>query len=153
MDADLPSVDEHQVVVNAPPEAVWQALAGQFARPGKPGWNAYARAIRVEPHEPSGTMLDVGATVPGFRVTDSSPAAHVALTGRHRFSRYRLVFDLDANDDGTIVRARTYARFPGLTGRAYQTLVIKSGAHRRVTRRLLDAVRSRAESTAAGASP
>ncbi|WP_157592243.1 hypothetical protein [Solirubrobacter soli] len=55
------------------------------------------------------------------------------LRGRHRFARYALVFLID----GGRVRAQTYAAFPGVEGRAYRALVIGSGAHRVVTKRLL----------------
>ncbi len=50
----------------------------------------------------------------------------------------------DLDGDASRVRARTYAAFPGVTGRAYRALVIGSGAHRIVTRRLLSRVASRA---------
>lgn len=153
MDTDLPFIDEHEVLVNACAQTVWGALASQFSGLGKSAFTAYLGVISAEPRGSSGKPLDVGATVPGFRVTDSIPAGRVALTGRHRFSRYRLVFDLTAHDGKTVVRARTYASFPGLLGTAYQGLVIKSGAHRIITRRLLGAVRSRAERSAAEANP
>lgn len=153
MEADLPFIDEHQVLVNASTQAVWDALASQFSGSSKPALTAYLRAISAEPRRSSGKPLDFDATVPGFRVTDSTPAERVALTGRHRFSRYQLVFDLTARDGQTVVRARTYASFPGFLGAAYQRLVIKSGAHGLVTRRLLGAVRSRAERSAADANP
>jgi hypothetical protein len=111
----------------------------------------YVRVIAAEPRGLSGQPFDLDATVPGFRVTDSIPGQRVELTGRHRFARYRLVFDLTARDGKTVLVARTYARFPGWHGAAYQGLVIKSGAHRRITRRLLNNVRGRAERRAAEA--
>lgn len=153
MDTDLPFIDEHQVLVNASAQTVWGALASQFTGQSKPAFTTYLRVISAEPRRSSGTPLDLDAAVRGFRVTDSTPTERVALTGRHRFSRYRLVFDLTARDGKTVVRARTYASFPGLLGTAYQGLVIKSGAHRMMTRRLLGTVRSRAERWAAEANP
>ena len=67
------------------------------------------------------------------------------LRGRHRFSTYTLIIEVDDLDgDASRVRSRTYAAFPGVTGRAYRALVIRSGAHRIVTRRLLSRVASRA---------
>lgn len=110
---DLPFIDEHDVLVRASPQAVWAALAGQFSRSGRSVFDAYLRLISAEPRRASGKPLDLDAEAPGFLVTDSLPAQRVALTGRHRFSRYRLVFELIAQELGTVLRARTYAEFPG----------------------------------------
>ena len=52
------------------------------------------------------------------------PHTRLELRGRHRFARYVLVFHLDETGaDTTHLRARTYAEFPGLRGRAYRALV------------------------------
>ncbi len=52
------------------------------------------------------------------------------LTGRHRFSRYRLEFELgDLANGETVLSARTYAAFPGIAGQVYRALVIGSRAH------------------------
>ena len=37
-----------------------------------------------------------GATIPGFRVARSDPPREIALEGQHRFSRYRLTFEIAA---------------------------------------------------------
>ena len=74
-------------------------------------------------------MLDAGASVPGFRVAEVEPEQWVRLVGRHRFSRYALVLTLDARPDGTLLRAGTYAEFPGLHGGVYRAMVISSGGH------------------------
>ena len=64
------------------------------------------------------------------------------MAGRHRFSRYRLVFELvDAADDETQLSARTYAEFPGLRGRAYRALVIGTRLHVLATNQILRSVR------------
>src|SRR3954471_20526233 len=71
---DLPFVDEHSLVVDAPREQVWERLVSR-------------------------------APSTGFRVTESlAPERHV-LEGRHPFSRYALVFLLDAVESGGAGRA------------------------------------------------
>ena len=81
----------------------------------------------------------------GVRGRARAAPERLELRGGHRFSRYTLVIELDELDgDAARVRARTYADFPGVKGRAYRALVIGSGAHRIVTRRLLARVASRA---------
>jgi hypothetical protein len=64
------------------------------------------------------------------------------MAGRHRFSRYRLVFELvDAADNETQLSARTYAEFPGLQGRVYRALVIGTRVHVLATNQILRSVR------------
>ncbi|MDQ6710077.1 MAG: hypothetical protein M3Z11_05920 [Candidatus Dormibacteraeota bacterium] len=66
------------------------------------------------------------------------PTMRLALRGAHRFSTYALVFELDANGaTACTLRAQSWAAFPGLAGRAYRALVIGTGGHRLVVRRLL----------------
>jgi hypothetical protein len=66
------------------------------------------------------------------------------MAGRHRFSQYRLVFDLSGIPNGeTLLGARTYAAFPGVHGRAYRALVIGSRAHVVATRHILRSVQRR----------
>ena len=50
------------------------------------------------------------------------------MAGRHRFSRYRLLFALaaDSRDGATRLSATTYAAFPGPHGAAYRFVVIGS---------------------------
>jgi hypothetical protein len=67
------------------------------------------------------------------------------LEGRHPFSRYALVFVIEpAAARGALVRAQTSAAFPGLAGRAYRALVIGSGAHALIVRRMLRRVAAEA---------
>jgi hypothetical protein len=81
----------------------------------------------------------------GFAVEQARSLWRLALAGRHRFSRYRLVFELEeAGRDRTRIRARTWAAFPGAPGRVYQALVIGTGAHRIVVRHLLRRIARRA---------
>jgi hypothetical protein len=82
--------------------------------------------------------LQPGDALPGFAVAEADAPQRLALRGRHRFSRYALTFELDpAGETGCTLRARTWAEFPGLAGRVYRALVIGSGGHRLVVRRLL----------------
>ena len=135
----LPFVDEHRVLIGAPPAAVWAALTAEVARFG--GGGGLAALLGTEPRRASGTLPEPGATIPGFAVDHVAPGRELRLAGRHRFSRYTLTLVLDG---GTTLTARTHAAFPGLTGRAYRALVIGSGAHRVAVGRLLAAVRRRA---------
>jgi hypothetical protein len=142
---NLPFIDEHQVLVSAPALAVWRSLTTLLARTRPAATMAFSHLVAAEPRRASGTLLDVGATVPGFTVTEAVPGHHVRLAGRHRFSQYALVLTLVTQPDETVLSAHTYARFPGLHGAVYRQLVIGSGAHRIFVRRLLGAVRRRAE--------
>ncbi len=82
--------------------------------------------------------LETGDTIPGFAVAEARAPERLALSGRHRFSRYALVFEIDpSDDDRCTLRAQTWAEFPGLTGRAYRALVIGSGGHGLAVRSLL----------------
>ncbi|WP_203433046.1 DUF2867 domain-containing protein [Jiangella asiatica] len=145
MDAVLPVVDEHQVLVAAPAGAVWSSLAGHL--PGAQGAPAaaYARLVAARPRRSSGRLLDIGATLPGFTVVESVPDRYLRLAGQHLFSRYDLCFTLAGESDRTLLTARTLADFPGLRGRLYWLMVIKSSAHRRLMARMLCGVRRDAE--------
>lgn len=138
----LPYIDEHVTIVAAGPERTWAALlAVARASGGGAPPRPIARVLRLEPPRGSGDWdgEDVtGVTLPGFRVEEATAPARLALRGRHRFSRYALAFEIDDAGDGrSRVRARSWAEFPGLPGRIYRALVIGSGAHRLVVRRLL----------------
>ena len=59
------------------------------------------------------------------------PALLGVLRGSLSAGPHALLIEVDDLDGGASrVRARTYAAFPGVTGRAYRALVIGSGAHR-----------------------
>jgi hypothetical protein len=145
----LPYIDEHSIYVGASPERAWaalMALGGTMQTPAGP----LASAMGLQPAAASGDWsagAEAGATLPGFLVEQASPPSRLALRGRHRFSRYALVFELeDRGPGGTRVSARSWAAFPGLHGRCYRALVIGSGAHRVVVRRLLRSIERRAYS-------
>ncbi|MEV0848626.1 hypothetical protein AB0J21_22550 [Streptomyces sp. NPDC049954] len=146
---DLPFVDEHSVLVKASAADVWRALARAYGGGSMPSvTGVYGHLVAAEPRRSAGEPLAAGSTLPGFAVAESVPERLVRFTGRHRYSRYALVFALAERPGGTLLSARTYARFPGLAGRAYGRLVIGSGAHAALLTRQLYAVRRRAEVSA-----
>jgi hypothetical protein len=107
----LPFVDEHAIDVGAPPPRVWEALR------------------RTAPST-------------GFHVTESAAPRRLVLEGRHPFSKYALVFLIDAREGGgSRARAQTWAAFPGPQGRIYRALVIGSGMHAVMVRRMLRRLR------------
>ncbi len=135
MTDDLPYVDEHAVTVAVGRDRVWDALqryvAGSLASGRR---HPVARVLGSSP--PS-----------GFEVAQAVPGERLGLAGRHRFARYALVFELEsAAADTTVVRATTYAAFPGLPGRAYRALVIGTRGHSVATNHILRTVRRHAES-------
>ena len=144
---DLPHVDEHAVVIAAGVDDVWTAvtdLDGVFSRPRA---EFYARAVGCADDRASGPRpLAEGSTMPGFHVVTSVPGSELVLAGRHRFSSYALTFRIDELTEGrTRLRAETRAVFPGLAGRAYRALVIATGGHVIVMRRLLAGIKRAAE--------
>ena len=121
------------------PEALREAFDRSRAR-------ALARILRCEDRA-SGSRFD-GApeeTLAGFHVAATDPPHRIALEGRHRFSRYRLAFEIEAGGGGSRIRAVTHAEFPGVRGAIYRALVVESGGHRIVTRRILKSIARRAE--------
>jgi hypothetical protein len=124
----LPYVDEHSVETDAEPDVVWDALWSVLRRGfgGTRGSRLFARVVGVRDTEP----------ITGFRIAEEDPGRRLVLEGEHRFARYRWAFRLE---DGRI-SAATYADFPGLHGRIYRTLILPTGFHRRVVRRILAAV-------------
>ena len=123
-------VDEHHVLIAAPRAVVWRALR-RYADSSLLGTRGSPLAGLLGTEPPG-----------GFGVADKAPDEQLRLAGRHRFSRYQLVFGLSDDADGTLLSARTYADFPGLHGRVYRALVIGSGAHVLAVRHMLRSVRS-----------
>lgn len=144
----LPYVDEHAAKVAAGRETTWEALLrvveGSVSGAGA---TRFARLLGCADTEASGPRpLATGSTVPGFHVAAAEAPAELALAGQHRFSRYALIFRLDALGDGrTRLRAETRAVFPGIRGRLYKGLVIGTRLHVLATGRILGAARRRAE--------
>lgn len=143
----LPYIDTVRREIPAGQEVVWSALlrsvrvmAGSrlpapLAAVLAPEQRSRAGHWRERPEE--------GDTLPGFRVAEVAAPERLVLTGRHRFSSYRLSLTLRATGTSTLVEASTHAVFPGVAGRLYRLLVIDSRMHVLVVRRLLDQVARR----------
>jgi hypothetical protein len=145
--ADLPYVDEHWTEVQAPPARVWEALVAVVSRTtdGRVS-ERFAGLLGCDQRRVSGEVPAPGSTVVGFRIARSEAPAELALEGTHRFSRYALIFRIDdLGGTGSRLRAETRADFPGAGGRVYRALVIGTRGHVLAVRRILGAVRRRAE--------
>ena len=147
---ELPHVDEHSLDVDAPPEAAWAAvLAVLRAGFGSPAARRIAAALGCDPRTTAQwERPGVGSTVPGFRIVTAEPPRLLVVAGRHRFSRYGIVWRIEPAGAGSRVRAETRATFPGPHGALYRLAVIGSGGHVVVTRRLLARVARRARGRA-----
>lgn len=129
---DLPYIDEHAITIAASRDVVWSALEHQVATSVRfADGSLFTKVLGTDPPA-------------GFATVESKPAERLALAGRHRFSRYRLVFELtDAGGGATRLHAKSYATFPGLHGRTYRALVIGTRLHVVATNRILRSVRRR----------
>jgi hypothetical protein len=137
----LPYIDEHRIEIGANSEQVWEALRVVLRTDFGRTPAAVARLLGLAPAEADGDwrgVLEPGDSLRGFEIAQAERPARLVLRGHHRFSRYALVFELE-NTGATActLRAETWAEFPGPTGRVYRALVIGSGGHRVVVRRLL----------------
>ena len=129
----LPYVDTHAVEVAAPRDQAWGALQHFVDRSLVSGGGLLHTVLGTDPPA-------------GFEVASTTPNERLELSGRHRFSRYLLAFQLSDGAPGTTrVAAETYAEFPGIHGRAYRALVIGTRLHVVATRQMLRAIRRRAE--------
>jgi hypothetical protein len=127
----LPYIDEHVISVEANRADTWSALLMLWCH---------------DPHDASAVRTRF------FSLDETVPMHRLALTGRHPFAVYRLVFELDDEGPGrTRLCARTWADFPGFHGKVYRALVIGTGGHRIAVRRLLK--RIAAEARARGVAP
>ena len=143
-DTSLPYLDEHALTIEASRDAVWRSL---LAMPDSMISATFARILGCVDAEASGPRpLTDGSIVPGFRVVTADVPSELALEGRHHFSDYLLVFRLDElGPDRTRLRAESRAAFPGARGAVYRMLLLGTGGHVLVTRRMLAAVRRSAE--------
>ncbi|MCU1351400.1 MAG: hypothetical protein JWM05_609 [Acidimicrobiales bacterium] len=149
----LPYLDEHDAEIAADVDVVWAVLIEAIDRGfSRPGAASYARAVGCVHRSASGPRpLTEGSTVPGFLVVSAVPGSELMLQGRHRFSSYALSFRLDAVAPGrSRLRAESRATFPGFAGRVYRLLVVGSGGHVVVMRRLLADLKRRSEVAATG---
>jgi len=144
---DLPHVDEHSTTIAASADVTWEALLWMVESMGSGQAPRFARLLGCADVAAAGPRpLAQGSAVTGFHVDRIAPLHELALVGNHRFSVYALIFRLDRVDAGeTRLRAETRAEFPGLKGSAYRALVIGTRGHVLATRRLLGAVKRRAE--------
>jgi hypothetical protein len=143
----LPFIDAHALEVAATPERAWDALREVLERSFRGRrTELFARLLGASQTQPRGDPGEAGAAIVGFRVVRAQEPTELDLEGEHRFSRYALTFRLDAlADQRSRIRAETRAEFPGLHGRAYRAAVIGTRAHVILVRRLLHAIRARAE--------
>ncbi len=139
----LPYIDENRTQIDASPDAVWTALASVLRsqidvvpRPVRRAWGLTPAEARGDRRGP----LQAGDAVPGFEVTEADAGNRLELQGRHRFSRYALIFELEPADGGCTLAAQTWAEFPGVAGAGYRALVIGTRGHRFAVRRLLGSV-------------
>lgn len=144
----LPYIDEHSTRIGASREQAWSALVSVLrAEFGGSAPRLIVRLLGADATRSRGEWREtprLGDTLPGFAVAEADAPRRLALSGRHRFSRYALVFELDASDGDTCtLRAQTWAEFPGAAGRVYRALVIGTRGHRVVVRRILRRVASR----------
>ena len=145
---DLPFVDEHVIGIEATERETWDALIAILPAVFDKAYAArFGAIVGVEHRGRKGELGEIGSTLPGFVVARAVPPAVLALLGQHRFSRYALIFRIEKTSAGVRLRAETRAEFPGTTGRAYRGMVIGTRAHVLLTRRVLNAVRKRAERT------
>ncbi|WP_127481124.1 hypothetical protein [Nocardioides pantholopis] len=142
----LPLLDRHSTVIAAPPAVVLEVAA------------RYARGLAYPDHPLLHLLL--GTEPPAGFGIDEPAEGEVSLSGRHRFSDYRLVFAVDAvdgvdgtdgangangaNEGGTTLTVLSYAAFPGLRGRIYRGLLLGTGGHVLAVRRMLADIGSRA---------
>lgn len=106
----------------------------------------FARLLGATNVESSPPGPGVPEAMVGFRVARAERPSLIALEGEHRFSRYTLTFQIEPDDGSScIVTAETRAAFPGRAGRIYRKVVIGTGAHVIVVRRLLLSIKRRAE--------
>ena len=143
----LPYIDEHSRTIGASRERVWVALLATLRGLGRAVPGAIARPWGLDPLRTAGDWSmapRAGDSLPGFTVVRSRSPERLELRGRHRFSHYALVFELAAAPGGgCTLSAQSWAEFPGLAGRSYRALVIGSGGHRVVVRRMLREIADR----------
>ena len=147
MPSELPLLDEHAVRTSVDPTWVWEALPGGIAAAFDHGrGRAMAELLGCSDRRAEKPFAAVeGATIPGFRVARVVAPHELALEGHHRLARYVLTFRVEPRAGGSTLRAVTHAAFPGVRGSLYRALVVGSGGHRLVTRRILKSIARRAE--------
>ena len=143
----LPLVDRHGFRTTVQPEQVWAALAPTLmAAFGKRRSRTFAKALGCRERRLSRPFLmENGDKLVGFRVLASRPPEELVLEGEHHFASYALIFRIGSRDGITTVTIETRATFPGAKGYVYRELVVATGLHAQIVRRLLKGLRRRAE--------
>lgn len=125
----LPLLDKHSATLPAGQSAVWEVV------------RRYARGLAEADRLVLGPVLGTGPRS-GFELAEVVDGERLALAGRHRFARYRLVFELRAEaNSATTVAVLSFATFPGARGRLYRRLVTGTGGHVLAVRRMLRTIR------------
>jgi len=130
--SELPFVDEHTIRIPASRDQVWSALRRYVDS-----------TLGAGAHSPLTWILGTEPRA-GFEIEREFPGEQLGLAGRHRFSVYRLVFELVEVAGETKLSARTYAEFPRVRGRVYRALVIGTRLHVVATNQILRTVRRKA---------
>jgi hypothetical protein len=142
----LPRIDEHAVEVEATLERTWTALASLLFGARRGPARLVGPLLDLADRGPQGEPLAEGSRLLGFHVVESTRPRCVVLEGEHRFSLYRLTFELEPLGVGrTRLRAITDADFPRAAGRVYRAVVIGTRAHVLAVRGLLREIERRAE--------
>ncbi len=148
MPRELPLIDEFDTLVDASASQVFLAVGRTLGRSveGR-GARVLAGLLGCVNRGTSYTVPPVeGQEANGFRVVRVTSPKLLVLEGRHRFATYRLTFSVDPlAETRSQLRARTDAIFPGALGALYRALVIGSGGHEIVVRRVLAAIVRNAE--------
>ncbi|MFI6870893.1 hypothetical protein [Nocardia sp. NPDC050406] len=119
----LPYIDQHSRIVLADRERTWAALLG------------------IDGGDPD----DLSTLPHGFELDEADPPRRLALRGENRFTSFAIVFVLEELDARrTRLTADSSAAFRGVVGKVYRALVIGSGAHAFVVRRMLRGIAKRA---------
>jgi hypothetical protein len=144
---ELPFIDEFDALVDAPAGEVFKAVTKRVARSAN---GSVARAVaRILGcvHRGSYTVpFSAGQEANGFRVAEVAEPKRLVLEGRHRFATYRLSFLIEPLGERRVVlRARTDAFFPGWSGKIYRGLVIGTGAHEILVKKMLAAIARQAD--------
>jgi len=121
----LPLLDRHSATLQASQSAVWKAVRQYACGLTQSDHVLLARVLGTEPKS-------------GFELAEQVEGKCLALTGRHRFARYRLVFELDAEpSNATKLSVLSFAAFPGACGRLYRGLLMGTGGHVLAVRHML----------------
>jgi len=133
----LPLLDKHSATVHASQSVAWRAV------------RRYACGLAQADHVVLGPIL---GTEPrsGFELAEEVEGERLALTGRHRFARYRLVFELNAepsNATTLTLSVLSFAAFPGARGRLYRGLLMGTRGHVLAVRHMLRTIQRQVDGT------